>query len=60
MIALDSAMMCRAFERSASASSPSAAVFSGVSAIANSALVALLTPASVACADSTTATKSVK
>ena len=40
-------------------SSPSAAIFSGVSASANSAGVALLTPASVACADSTTATSSV-
>ena len=40
-------------------SSPSAAIFSGVSAAANSAGVALLTPASVACADSTTATSSV-
>ncbi len=34
-------------------------IFSGVSAAANSAGVALLTPASVACADSTTATSSV-
>ena len=40
-------------------SSPSAAIFSGVSASLNSAGVALLTPASVACADSTTATSSV-
>src|SRR4051812_21877060 len=40
-------------------SSPSAAIFSGVSASANKAGVALLTPASVACADSTTATSSV-
>src|SRR5215467_12528025 len=40
-------------------SSPSAAIFCGVSAAANSAGVALLTPASVACADSTTATSSV-
>ena len=39
--------------------SPSATIFSGVSASANSAGVALLTPASVACADSTTATSSV-
>src|SRR5437763_10793459 len=39
--------------------SPSATIFSGVSAAANSAGVALLTPASVACADSTTATSSV-
>src|SRR3954462_1645018 len=36
-----------------------AAIFSGVSAAANSAGVALLTPASVACAESTTATSSV-
>src|SRR5260221_8901114 len=41
-------------------SSPSASIFSGVSATANSARVARLTPASVACADSTTATRSVK
>src|SRR5580692_7285491 len=41
-------------------SSPSASIFCGVSATANSARVALLTPASVACADSTTATRSVK
>ena len=41
------------------AGSPSATIFSGVSALANSAGVALLTPASVACADSTTATSSV-
>src|ERR1044072_6339747 len=41
-------------------SSPSAAIFSGVSAAANSAGVALLTPASVACAESTTATSSVQ
>jgi len=40
-------------------SSPSATIFCGVSASANSAGVALLTPASVACADSTTATNSV-
>ena len=39
--------------------SPSAAILSGVSASANKAGVALLTPASVACADSTTATSSV-
>src|SRR5262249_44132794 len=38
---------------------PNAAIFSGVSAAANSAGVALLTPASVACAESTTATSSV-
>src|SRR6266700_5799269 len=41
-------------------SSPSASIFCGVSATANSARVALLTPASVACADSTTATRRVK
>ncbi len=40
--------------------SPSSTIFSGVSAILNSGLVALFTPASVACADSTTATSSVK
>src|SRR5262249_48364896 len=40
-------------------SSPSVAIFSGVSAAANSAGVALLTPASVACAESTTATSNV-
>src|SRR6185312_9179547 len=40
-------------------SSPSSSIFSGVSATANSARVALLTPASVAWADSTTATSSV-
>ncbi len=40
-------------------SSPSAAIFSGVSASSNSAGVALFTPASVACAESTTATRSV-
>src|SRR6266699_3659371 len=45
--------------RSRTLSSPSAAIFSGVSAAANSAGVALLTPASVACADNTTATSSV-
>ena len=45
---------------SPTSSSPSASIFSGVSAAANSARVALLTPASVACADSTTATSSVK
>jgi hypothetical protein len=41
-------------------SSPSASIFSGVSATAKSARVALFTPASVACADSATATRSVK
>src|SRR6266550_2343267 len=41
-------------------SSPSASIFCGVSATASSARVARLTPASVACADSTTATRSVK
>src|SRR5271166_2914514 len=45
--------------RCASPSSPSAIIFFGVSATAKSAFVALLTPASVACADSTTATRSV-
>src|SRR3954468_16218021 len=45
---------------SRSFSSPSASIFAGVSATANSARVALLTPASVACADRTTATRSVK
>src|ERR1700747_2976441 len=40
-------------------SSPSASIFCGVSATANSSRVALLTPASVACAESTTATSSV-
>src|SRR6266700_7193019 len=45
---------------SRSLSSPSATIFCGVSATANSARVARLTPASVACADSTTATNSVK
>src|SRR3954469_9689872 len=38
---------------------PSLTILSGASAAANSAGVALLTPASVACADSTTATSSV-
>src|SRR3954466_2937765 len=40
-------------------SSPRSSIFCGVSAIANNARVALLTPASVACAASTTATSSV-
>src|SRR5687767_5535430 len=40
-------------------SSPSATIFFGVSAALKSGRVALLTPASVACADSTTATSSV-
>src|SRR5437763_3500458 len=40
--------------------SPSASIFGGVSTIAKSGLVALLTPTSVACADSTTATRRVK
>src|ERR1700694_2843534 len=40
-------------------SSPSASIFCGVSATLNNSRVALLTPASVACADSTTATSSV-
>ena len=39
--------------------SPSLTIFCGVSALAKSAGVALLTPASVACAESTTATSSV-
>ena len=39
---------------------PSATIVAGVSAIANSRRVALLTPVSVACADSTTATSKVK
>ncbi len=42
------------------ASSPKASIFSGVSAIWNSARVALFTPLSVACADSATATSRVK
>src|SRR6266404_4289830 len=41
-------------------SSPSASIFCGVSATSNNVRVALLTPASVACADSTTATRRVK
>jgi hypothetical protein len=45
---------------SISRSSPSASIFPGVSATAKSARVALFTPASVACADSATATRSVK
>jgi hypothetical protein len=45
---------------SPTSASPSATIFRGVSATANSARVALLTPTSVACADSTTATSSVK
>src|ERR1700744_766202 len=45
---------------SRSFSSPSAIILSGVSATGNNSRVALLTPASVACADSTTATRSVK
>src|SRR5258708_34465088 len=40
-------------------SSPSAIIFCGASASSNSFRVALLTPASVACAESTTATSSV-
>jgi len=43
----------------ASRSSPSATIFSGVSTVANSGPVALFTPLSVACADSTTATSRV-
>ena len=45
--------------RSRTWASPSSTIFSGVSASVNKAGVALLTPASVACADSTTATNSV-
>src|SRR5215469_5141154 len=41
-------------------SSPRSSIFCGVSATLNSSRVARLTPASVACADSTTATRSVK
>src|SRR3981081_231077 len=44
---------------SRSCSSPSSIIFCGVSAISNSFRVALLTPASVAWAESTTATSSV-
>ena len=40
--------------------SPNRIIFSGVSAAANRPGVALFTPTSVACADSTTATKRVK
>ena len=47
-------------DQSRTLSSPSASIFSGVSAMAKSAGVALLTPASVACAESTTATSRVK
>src|ERR1700733_1834771 len=45
--------------RSRTRASPRLAIFSGGSASLNRAGVALLTPASVACADSTTATRSV-
>ena len=45
--------------RSSMPSTPSATIFSGVSAMANKPAVALFTPTSVACADSTTATSSV-
>src|SRR5712675_148099 len=45
--------------RSRTRASPSATILAGVSAAANSAGVALLTPASVACADRTTATNKV-
>ncbi len=41
-------------------SSPRSSIFCGVSARAKSGPVALFTPASVACADSATATSSVK
>jgi hypothetical protein len=43
-----------------SPSSPSASIFSGVSAMSNSARVAAFTERSVACADRTTATSRVK
>src|ERR1700687_3281177 len=46
--------------RSVTFSTPRAAIFSGVSAMANSPGVALFTPASVYCADRTTATSNVK
>src|SRR3990167_3302637 len=46
--------------KSRTLSSPKRTIFSGVSATLNSARLALLTPASVAWADSTTATSSVK
>ena len=46
--------------KSRTRSSPSATMRAGVSATANSAGVALLTLASVACADRTTATSKVK
>ena len=46
--------------RSCRSSTPSATILRGVSATLNSGLVALLTPASVACAESTTATSRVK
>src|SRR5262245_41755854 len=45
--------------RSCNASSPSATILLGVSATLNRPLVALLTPVSVACAESTTATSRV-
>src|SRR5262245_49221691 len=45
--------------RSCTSSRPSATIFLGLSAALNSPRVALLTPASVACADSTTATSRV-
>src|SRR5579872_554040 len=45
---------------SRSFSSPRSSIFCGLSATWNKARVARLTPASVACADSTTATRSVK
>ncbi len=45
--------------RSRTSSSPSASIFLGVSATLNRPRVALLTPASVACAESTTATSKV-
>ena len=60
-------MMLRALVRkspivrinSVTRASPSATIFAGVSASANKAGVALLTPTSVACADKTTATRRV-
>src|SRR4029079_10187524 len=45
--------------RACTSSRPSATIFPGVSAALNTLRVALLTPASVACADSTTATSRV-
>ena len=64
----ESFITCRALLRkspmvrmcSISRSSPSASIFAGVSATLKSASVARLTPLSVACADSATATSRVK